>query len=451
MKSTENRHGAVYFVGIGGISMSSLALMAKDAGLDVSGYDRTPSGMTRRLEDAGIEVFYDYAPTNAEGADLAVYTAAMRQDDPELVRIRELKIPTMTRAEYLGRLMQDYTVRIGVSGMHGKSTATSMLAHVYLAADVDPTVIVGAELDCLGGAFRIGSRESLIFEACEYTDSFLSFFPTTAVVLNIEMDHVDYFHSMEQIITSFNTYMNKAEISVVNGDDSNVRAACEGYGGRVVTFGLTDSCDYSAANITGAKPEFDVVHGGEVIAHVKLGVLGRHNVYNALATFAAAHTNGIPTDSIVRGLANFVGAKRRFELRGTIEGGAEVYDDYAHHPTEIRATLSAARGYADERGGRLRVVYQPHTYSRTQELFSDFAKSFTDADEVIFADIYAARETNVWGVTSERLAEAAGGRYLASNGEIAEYVKSTAKPGDVVIVMGAGDIIALTNILLGGN
>jgi len=448
----------IYFIGIGGISMSSLAFMAHDAGYDVWGYDRTETAMTRRLEESGITVKYSYSPENIEGAVIAVYTSAMNRSDPELVRARELNIPLVTRAEYLGQLMLEYRSRIGVSGMHGKSTASSMLAYVYLAAELDPTVIVGAELDALGGAFRVGGRENMVFEACEYTDSFLSFYPSTAVVLNIEMDHVDYFHSMEQIITSFSRYISKAETAVVNGDDGNVKKMLCGYSGRVVTFGLSEGCDFRAVNITGAKPEFDVANGGEILAHVRLGVLGDHNVYNALAAFAAAYVNGVAVEGIVKGLEAFRGAKRRFELRGAVECGGkcmcggvrdyEVYDDYAHHPTEIRAVLKGASAYAKERGGDLRIVYQPHTYSRTYELFDDFKNAFADADDVIFADIYAARENNEWGVSSAQLAEAVGGRYFESFAQIADYVRTASRAGDVVIVMGAGDIIGVTGLIL---
>jgi len=441
----------VYFVGIGGISMSSLAFMSHDAGMIVSGYDRTRTEMTERLEAAGIAVYYEYAPTNAEGCELAVYTAAMSESDPEMVRLRELGIPMLTRAEYMGQLMRIYAKRIGVSGMHGKSTATSMLSHIYLEAGLDPTLLIGAELSVIGGAFRVGSKDSMVFEACEYTDSFLSFFPTTAVVLNIEMDHVDYFHSLEQIRESFAAYIAKAEIAVLNGDDENVRMVQKTYGGRAVTFGLGEGCDYRAVNIVGAKPEFDVICGGSTVAHVALSVPGRHNVYNALASFAAAHVNGVPVDGIVRGLNAFVGAKRRFELRRVI-GGSEIYDDYAHHPTEIRAVLSSAKPYAKERGGRLRIVYQPHTYSRTAELFADFADAFADADEVVFADIYAAREVNEWGVHSSQLADAVkergvDSRYIEGFEPIADYVRATLGDGDVVIVMGAGDIIKVTGLI----
>ncbi len=441
-----------YFIGIGGISMSSLALMAKSNGCEVAGYDRTESAMTHRLEKAGITVHYTYSPDNALGMDLAVYTSAIRPDDPEFLRVKELGIPTMTRAEYLGQLMLGYKTRIGVAGMHGKSTTTSMLASIYLADEaLDPTVIVGAELTALGGAFRIGGQDSFLFEACEYTDSFLSFYPTTAVVLNIEMDHVDYFRSMEQIIRSFRRYLSIAERAVVNGDDANVRKALDGYTGEVVTYGLGEGNRYRAVNIEGAKPSFDLVRDGETVGRVSLGVHGRHNVWNALAALAASMENGIPFETAKRGLAAFCGTKRRFELRGHLggtDGGAEVYDDYAHHPTEIRATLKTAREYAAERGGRLRVIYQPHTYSRTFGLYDDFRKAFADADEVIFADIYAAREENLWGVSSKQLALDAGGLYFPSLAEIAAYVKNAASPQDVIVVMGAGDIIALTDLLI---
>lgn len=440
---------SVYFIGIGGISMSSLALMTQTAGKEVRGYDRTPSQMTQKLENAGITVYYHYAPTNMEGCDLAVYTAAIKEDDPELLRAGELGIPAIPRAEYMGDLMLAYNTRIGVAGSHGKSTTTSMLASICITAGLDPTVVVGAELSSIGGAYRLGGRDQFIFEACEYTDSFLSFFPTTAVAVNLEMDHTDYFHSLDQIIDSFSRYLRKADTAVINGDDANLQRAAEGHP-HVVTFGLGEGCDYTAQNIFGALPGFDLAYHGKVLTHIQLSIPGRHNILNALAAAAAAVENGVDVNQINPGLLDFRGAKRRFELRGELVG-ASIYDDYAHHPTEIRACIAAARGVCDERGGRLLVVYQPHTYSRTYSLYDKFTKAFAGADEVIFTDIYAAREKNEWNVSSAQLAaDVVGtkGRYIADFKAIEEAVRADLKAGDVLLIMGAGDIIKLSNMLL---
>ncbi|MBQ8249491.1 MAG: UDP-N-acetylmuramate--L-alanine ligase [Clostridia bacterium] len=449
---------SVYFIGIGGISMSSLAHIAKALGMTVGGYDRTPSHLTETLENDGVTVYYDLSPEHITPYDIIVYTAAISQDNTELARALELDKSgekyCVYRADFLGYLMSHHKNRIGVSGMHGKSTATSMISHIFLAAELDPTIVSGAELSAIGGAYRIGSRENFIMEACEYQDSFLSFTPNVAVVLNIDMDHPDYFSGIEQIISSFKSYLAIAGdgYAVVNADCENVTRACEGYTGRLVTFAVSNDADFTAENVTfdHGKPEFDIIKKGTLFAHVKLGVTGRHNIMNALASAAAADICAVPPHAIAKGLSDYKGAKRRMELRGNVTGlasGANVplYDDYAHHPTEIKATLGGALecGYK-----RVFVVFQPHTYSRTSELFDEFAASF-DGVHLVLADIYAARETNVYGVSSAALAEKIDGAlYLPSNEAIASYLRSELCEGDMLIVMGAGDIIKLDELLL---
>ncbi len=449
---------SVYFIGIGGISMSSLAHIAMSMGMRVGGYDRTPSALTQTLEKDGATVYYELSSAHIDDYDVIVYTAAISRDNPELAHALALdaegKKHCVYRADFLGYLMSHHKNRIGVSGMHGKSTATSMISHIFLAADRDPTIVSGAELSAIGGAYRIGSRENFIMEACEYQDSFLSFTPNIAVVVNIDMDHPDYFADLNQIITSFKRYLSIANdgYAVINTDNANVRLACEGYSGTLVSFGTSASADFTAANITTdhGRPEFDIIKKGSFFAHVKLGVSGRHNIMNALASAAAADICGVDAEAIATGLSAYKGAKRRMELRGNVTGlagGASVplYDDYAHHPTEIRATLSGALECGYE---RVFVVFQPHTYSRTHELFDEFAASF-DGIQLILADIYAARETNVSGVSSEALAEKIDGAvYLPSNEAIAEYLRRELRDGDMLIVMGAGDIIKLDDLLL---
>ncbi|MBQ8551203.1 MAG: UDP-N-acetylmuramate--L-alanine ligase [Clostridia bacterium] len=449
---------SVYFIGIGGISMSSLAHIAHSMGMRVGGYDRTPSHLTRAFEADGIEVNYELDPSHIDGYDVIIYTAAISRDNPELARAIECDAAgekyCVYRADFLGYLMSAHKNRIGVSGMHGKSTATSMIAHIFLAAELDPTIVSGAELSAIGGAYRIGAKDNFIMEACEYQDSFLSFTPNIAVVLNIDMDHPDYFADLDQIIGSFRRYLAIARdgYAVVNADCDNVRRACEGYTGTRITFGLKNPADFTACNITfdHGRAEFDIVKKGELLAHVKLSVTGRHNILNALASAAAADLCGVGADAIAHGLASFTGAKRRMELRGNVRGlstGAVVplYDDYAHHPTEIKATLSGALECGYE---RVFVVYQPHTYSRTYELFEEFSNSF-DGVKLILADIYAAREENLFGVSSAQLAERIDGAlYLPSFDEIAAYLRRTLTDGDMLIVMGAGDIIKLDELLL---
>ncbi|MBE6611142.1 MAG: UDP-N-acetylmuramate--L-alanine ligase [Ruminococcaceae bacterium] len=445
---------AIYFIGIGGISMSSLAHIAMSLGCTVGGYDRTPSKLTEALAADGARISYELSPDHLDGYDVIVYTAAISRDNVELARALECDAAgekfCVYRADFLGWLMKHHKNRIGVAGMHGKSTATSMISHIFLAADADPTIVSGAELSAIGGAYRLGSREHFIMEACEYQDSFLSFTPSIAVVLNIDMDHPDYFKDLAQIIDSFRQYLAIAGdgCAVVNADDSNVRAACEGYTGTLVTFGMTAGADFTAKNVRfdHGRAEFDIIKKGGFFTHVKLSVIGHHHIMNALASAAAADLCGISPEAVARGLANFVGAKRRMELRGNVRGTAvPLYDDYAHHPTEIRATLSGALecGYK-----RVWVVFQPHTYSRTNELFDEFAASF-DGVKLVLADIYAAREENVWGVTSAKLAEKIDGAVSISGFDrIADHLKRELRDGDMLIVMGAGDIIKLDEYLL---
>lgn len=444
---------SIFFVGVGGINMSSLAHIAHVRGYRVGGSDRTRTALTERLRESGIDVKYEHKKENMDGYEALVYTVAISNDNPELVYAREHGLPCISRADFLGYVMTGYTRRIGVSGMHGKSTTTSMLAHVFMACDADPTVMSGAELSEMGGAYRIGGKENFIFEACEYMDSFLSFYPSTAVILNIEMDHVDYFHDMEQIKNSFAAFAGKTldgddGCAVMNYDDANVRDVAKRYAGRVVSFGVKDaSADYTAKDIVYRRglASFDVFCRGERLCRAELSVPGEHNVYNALAAFAAAHDAGLPADGIARGLHGFVGAKRRMEFKGKLNG-ADVYDDYGHHPTEVSSTLSGAAkmGY-----DRLWCVYQPHTYSRTAELLEDFSRAFESADRVIFADIYAARETNTYGVSSEKLAQLVGERaeYSDSFEKIAASLKERVRAGDAVIVMGAGDIYKIFSLL----
>lgn len=444
MKNAER----VHFIGIGGISMSSLAMITKKSGYTVTGSDKTPSELTEKLEKSGIEIKYYHAKENIDGASLAVYTSAVKSGNPELDGAKEEGIPLCSRADYLGWLMSDYRVRIGVAGTHGKSTVTSMLSEIYMAAELDPTIVSGAVLDDIGGAYRIGNKEHFIFEACEYCDSFLSFFPTTAVITNVEYDHADYFKTMDQLTGSFVKFANIADRAMINLDDVESVRLKDKCTGKVTTYSVSGEADYRAENIefVGGCAEFDLVAYGEKKCRIALRVPGKHNVSNALAACAAALEDGVSPEAAARGLNKYHGAKRRFEYMGTLSDGAEVYNDYAHHPSEIRATVNAAMQF----GKRIVCVFQPHTYSRTVALFDQFTKSFAGADSVIFADIYAARETNEWGVCAEQLAEKAeNGLYVGDFAAIADHIAKNCGKGDMVLILGAGDIIKLGEILLG--
>ncbi len=443
---------SIYFIGIGGINMSSLAHISRLRGYRVGGSDREKTTLTERLKAEGIEIYYEHAAENMESYDAVVYTVAISPDNPEYARALEKGIPCISRADYLGYLMLGYKNRIGVSGMHGKSTCTSMCATVFMEGEGDPTVLSGAELDAMGGAYRIGHSENFIFEACEYMDSFLDFNPSTAIILNIELDHVDYFDSIEQVCYSYARF---ASITgergrvVANVDNEYIPTVLEGYEGEVITFGvLTKSADYTAINIRypNGCAEFDVMRKGEYIEHVKLSVTGEHNVYNALAAFAAAHVSGLEPEKIARGLNKFHGAKRRMEYKGTLNG-ALVFDDYGHHPTEVATTLEGVAKRDDVE--RLFCVFQPHTYTRTYALMDDFAQSFDSVDQVYIADIYPARETDDLGISGKTLAIRIGDKaeYISGFENLAKEINANVHEGDVLVVMGAGDIYKLFKYL----
>ncbi len=431
--------------------MSSLALISKLRGFAVGGSDTGITAVTDSLEASGIKVFHTHDAANIQGYDALVYTVAISPNNPEYKAAQMAGIPCISRADYLGYVMTGYKNRLGVSGMHGKSTCTSMCALAYMEAGADPTVLSGATLDAMHGAYKIGGEEFFIFEACEYMDSFLDFNPTAAIILNIEMDHVDYFKSMTQIRRSYSNFAALTGTSgscIYNSDDENVRLVMLSYSGKPISFAVNDeNADYRAVNITltCGRPSFDVAASGETLAHIDLSVCGSHNIYNALAAFAAAHSAGLDAQAIARGLSRFSGAGRRMEYKGSVSG-ADVYDDYGHHPTEVKATLDGFRqmGY-----NKMICVFQPHTYSRTSELFSDFVSALDVADEVVLAEIYAAREVDTLGVSSQKLAAAIGKKAinLPSFEAIAEHINANVKSGDLVVVMGAGDIYKVFSLL----
>ncbi len=438
---------SIFFIGIGGITMSSLAHISHLRGFRVGGSDRTETELTHRLAECGIDIAYSEDAEYVEGYDAVVYTVAISPENPQYKLARRDGIPCISRADYLGYIMTGYRRRIGISGMHGKSTCTSMCALTFMEAGGDPTVVSGAELADMGGAYRIGGKDNFIFEACEYMDSFLDFNPTVAVVLNIEMDHVDYFSSMAQIRRSFASFMSLtggAGTAILNADDENVMLAAALYPGKAVRFSTQDpTADYSAANISfeRGRASFDILHCGELETSVTLSVPGAHNIYNALAAYAAARECGLEPEASSRGLSAFKGAHRRMEYKGSFNG-AEVYDDYGHHPTEVRATLNTLRRMAE---GRIVCVFQSHTYSRTAKLFEDFAGALCLADLTIVADIYAARETDTLGMSCERLADeinALGGSAIPGGDfeNIAECLRGEIRAGDTLVIMGAGDI-----------
>ena len=448
---------SLFFIGIGGVSMSALAMIAKEKGYQVSGSDRAASANTRMLTDVGIPVFPRHDADNIKGCDAVIYNAAIGEDNPEYAAAKSSGIPLIYRSCFLSFLMRGYRHGIGVAGMHGKTTTSAMLSHLFLYAGRDPAILIGAPIPELGHDFHSGTGEDFIFEACEYKDSFLSFHPSIAVVLNEEMDHPDYFKSLEQIKESFHKYMEipgEGGIDIINADDENVLDSVRGCHAECVTFGIDNpDAEYRASEITypDGRAAFTVLHNGEPFCTIHLSVPGQHNVLNALACVAAADRCGLTPEVISAGISSFVGAGRRMEFKGYLRDCSvrvPVYDDFGHHPSEIRTTLEGAHrlktGSADCR--RLRCVYQPHTYSRTAELFEDFVTAFDHCDEVYFADIYAARETNSYGVSSEQLADRIPhASYAPDRDALLTHLQNTSRDGDLLIIMGAGDIAAFAD------
>jgi UDP-N-acetylmuramate--alanine ligase len=444
----------LHFVGIGGAGMSGIAEILQNLGYNVRGSDSTPSEITTYLEQVGVTIFPSHAPDNISDADVVVISSAISGDNPEVIKARELGIPVIKRAEMLGELMR-LKYSIGVAGTHGKTTTTSMIGKIFREAGLQPTLIVGGVVAELGTGASLGSGDYLIAEADEYDRSFLAMFPTLAVVLNLERDHLDCYTDMQDLKNSFLTYINKVPFygsAILSADDDNLQEILPRVTRPHATFGFSPEADYSATEIA-IEPSgtmFSVFCRGELLGGITLRVPGRHNVANALAAVAVSHELDVPFENVADALREFSGVGRRFEIVGDVNG-VLVIDDYAHHPTEIDSTLRTARQLYD---GRLIVVFQPHLFSRTSDFVSEFARVLSQADQCILTDIYPAREEPIPGVTSEIIKEEGmkqGNRnfnYVGKKENAIAAVANMAKPGDVVLVMGAGSITYIRQQLL---
>lgn len=450
----------IYFVGIGGISMSGLAEILLSKGFHISGSDIKSSALTDRLMHMGAAISIGHRQENINGdIDLIVHTAAVHEDNPEILQGRELNIPIISRAILLGEIMKNYNSAIGISGTHGKTTTTSMISQILINGQKDPTVLVGGMLDSIDGNIRIGKSEYFLTEACEYTNSFLSFFPTIGVILNISADHMDFFNNLDEIRDSFKKYADllpKEGCLVINSSIADVEFFIPTNGSKVYTFGLDPKkSDFSAINLISKGIEgtsFDLVHNKEVLGHVNLRVPGEHNVLNALAAVAVAHVTNIPIPLTIQTLENYNGCNRRFQVKGHL-GDITIIDDYAHHPEEITATLSVIKEY---KKGETWCVFQPHTYTRTKAFLKEFAKALTLADHVILTDIYAAREKNTLGIYSQDLLREVQNLgtdciHFSSFDEIETYLLENCQAKDLLITMGAGDVVSIGEKLLGQN
>ena len=434
----------VHLVGIGGVSMRPLGLVLKGMGMDVTGSDMNSSVSTDELIGQGIPVQIGHRAENIEGAECIIRTAAAHNDNPEIAAARAAGIPVFERAQAWGQIMKSYKNAVCISGTHGKTTTTSMMTHILMEAEFDPTVMIGGYLPLLHAGHRVGHGDTIVLESCEYCDSFLNFFPTVAVVLNVEADHLDYFKDLADVQKSFHEFAALASSGVIaNGDDPHTVEAMEGI--DYISFGLGDHNRIHVANMCPDWRHFDVICDGKFYCHLDMGVMGRHNALNALGAAAAAWLLGVPGEAVSRGLESFHGAGRRMEHKG-IFNGADVYDDYAHHPDELAATIDAVRSMGER---RLVLAFQPHTYSRTHALFDDFVRELRKPDVLLLAEIYAARERNTVGISSKDLAEKVEGAiYCPTLPAVTEQLRQIVRPGDVVITMGAGDIFRAGEALL---
>ena len=446
----------VHFIGIGGISMSGLAEILLKEQFTISGSDSKPSSLTEHLVSLGATISHPQKAENiTDGIDVVVYTAAIHEDNPEFAEAKKQGLPMLSRAQLLGQLMTNYKTPIAISGTHGKTTTTSMLSHILLEAETDPTISVGGILNAIGGNIRVGNSDIFVTEACEYTNSFLNFFPNISVILNVEEDHMDFFKDIDDIRSSFHKFaalLPEDGALIINKNIENIESIIGGLCCKVITYSESQDADYSATNITFdelGNASFDLNRYGTFVDRITLSVAGSHNVSNALSTIAVADLLEIPLETIKKGILSFTGTVRRFQYKGE-RNGFTIIDDYAHHPTEIRATLTSAQNYPHK---DIWCIFQPHTYTRTKAFFHEFAEALSLADHVILADIYAARETDTLGMTSAALAEELKGLgtdayYLSSFEAIENFVLEKVIHGDLLITMGAGDVVNIGESLL---
>ena len=451
-------HSNIHCIGIGGIGLSGIAEILLSRGYNVSGSDMNKSEITEKLRSHGANIFIDHRAENVEEADLVIYSAAIAEENPEIKRAKEMGIPLASRAEILGILMDEYPDSIAVSGTHGKTTTTSMVSLILEAAKFDPTILVGGNLNEIGGNYKVGGHNYFITEACEYRDSFLELRPEIEIILNIDSDHLDYFKDLEHIVSSFDRFTDN-----IRPGGKIIAYDANPFVNRIIknrpdaiTYGYSPSCTYSIQDVRfeqDGMPSFDIVHKGEPLGRINLSVPGEHNILNAGAAFACCYELGVPTDIIIDTLNKYHGTQRRFDIIGKTEKGVLLVDDYAHHPTEIKATLSAAQNIPHK---RLWCLFQPHTYTRTLALFDEFAEAFEKADILILVEIYAAREKNIHNISSKALADKIKEthpdktiEYIPDFNALAEKVKNEALDGDLVITMGAGDIYKVGKLIIG--
>ena len=448
----------IHFIGIGGISMSGIAEIVKSLGANVTGSDITESELTQKLSEDGMAIKYGHHPEMIENADIVVYTAAIHEDDPERIETKKLNKENYERAEFLGIISQEYQNCLCISGTHGKSTTTGMVSLIFLEAKLNPTIQIGAMLSQINGNTYIGDNNYLIMESCEYVDSFLHFHPTGIIITNIDNDHLDYFKNLDNIKKSFNKYVNllpENGILIKNNDDTNSNNVEKGYEGKIITYGIKNNSDFMAKNISKndlGHYSFDIYYHDELLTTINLNINGYHNIYNTLAAFALSHNYIKDINTIKNGLEKYRGVGRRFEYLGTYNG-AYIYDDYAHHPTEIKTTLESVK---EVKHNKDYCIFQSHTYSRTKEHLDAFADVLSKFDNIIIAPIYPAREINTFNISEDMLVDKIKEKnpnviYLDSFAKITDYIKNNVQEKDLVITVGAGPVNKISQDLVKEN
>lgn len=451
-----HKYEYIHFIGIGGISMSGLAHLMFEKGYEVTGSDRSESDTVKSLKNLGIKVFIGQKKENIQNPDLVVYTDAISDDNEELIEAKKTSAPVVTRGVFLGALMRNYRNSIAVSGSHGKSTATSMISKILLHSDEDPTILLGGNLDDMEGNVKIGTEDFLVTEACEYKGNIRYYYPQTVIVLNIDEDHLDYYKGLDDIVETFKVYLRNQDSNsktILNLNEENNKLVIDAIQGELITYGQENpEADYNATNITFdeiGRPSFDLVMKNGDIEHFKLGVIGRHNINNAMASIVSTYENGIDIDTIKNNIIKYTGLDRRMEIVGRVDK-TTIMTDYGHHPSEILVTLDAL---AEHTKGRLICVWQPHTYSRTKSLFNDFLTSFDSADEIIVTDIYAAREKfdptiHSKDVVNGMVEKGLNAKYLGTFEEARDYIYDIIEDDDLVITTGCGNPDELAKMIV---
>lgn len=454
----DHNYSHIHFIGIGGISMSGLAEILLTEGYQVSGSDANNSSIVKNLKSKGATIYINHSRNNIQNADLIVYTDAISKDNEELMEAINKNLPTIDRATFLGALMMNYENSIAISGTHGKTSTTSMIATILNSSTLDPTILLGGQLDSINGNIRLGNKKHLLTEACEYKGNILKYHPTMTIILNMEEEHLDYFRNIDHIVNTFTEYGKNIQDNgylIINADDENAQKVIKGTKANIVTFGINNKADYSAENISFSSegyPIFMLNIKGKTLYPIKLNVMGVHNVYNALASIATSYMLGIPLDIILSSMQEYNGTHRRLEVKGDMNG-IKIVDDYAHHPTEIKASLDALK---NSTGKNIWCVFQPHTYTRTKLLLNDFVKAFSGAYKVIVPDIYAAREKDNGLIHSTTLVDALikneiDAEYIPSFKNIENHLLEHAQEGDIIVTMGAGDVYTIGEAILKGN